>query len=162
MLRKWYIELACLLGAIIISVYFAFKIDFTLPRHFVFDNKEDNPVPFYCGTAAFAHYPPGKREQWTEGKSLFKSNCASCHNPKADGTGPALQGVTDRWNGAGKYKKKTPEQWLKVWIKNWHQAVESGYPYAVAMANTRSSEMNVFTSLTDEQIDDILLYVNNP
>lgn len=102
------------------------------------------------------------KARWAEGKSLFKSNCAACHNPKADGTGPALQGVTARWEGAGEFKGKSGTQWLHTWIHNWHDAVGSGYKYAVDMANSRPSEMNVFTTLNDAQIDDILLYVENP
>jgi cytochrome c2 len=110
----------------------------------------------------FAHAAEVDKAQWTEGKSLFKSNCAACHNPKADGTGPALQGVTARWEGAGEFKGKSGKQWLHTWIHNWKDAVGGGYKYAVDMANSRPSEMNVFTTLNDGQIDQILLYVENP
>jgi len=109
----------------------------------------------------FAHAEVDKGK-WTEGKNLFKGNCAACHNPKADGTGPALMGVTARWEGAGEYKGKTGKQWLYVWIKNWKDASGSGYKYAVDMAASRPSEMNVFASLSDEAIDNMLLYVENP
>ena len=102
------------------------------------------------------------KAKWAEGKSLFKSNCASCHNPKADGTGPALQGVTARWEAAGDFKGKSPKQWLHTWVHNWHDAVNGGYKYAVDMSNTRPAEMNVFVSLNDQNIDDILLYIENP
>ncbi len=163
MLRKWYTELALLLSAIILSVYFAFKIDFASSEHLMFgEPKAPQPIDRVTEKPHTSALSEKAKNQWREGKNLFKSNCASCHNPKADGTGPALMGVTARWQAAGKYKNKTPEQWLKVWIKNWHQAVEAGYPYAVAMANSRPSEMNVFITLTDEQIDDILAYVEEP
>ncbi len=102
------------------------------------------------------------KAKWTEGKSLFKSNCAACHNPKADGTGPALQGVTARWEGAGDFKGKTGKQWLYTWIHNWNDAVGGGYKYAVEMANSRPAAMNVFATLKDQDIDNILLYVENP
>ena len=102
------------------------------------------------------------KAKWAEGKSLFKSNCASCHNPKADGTGPALQGVTARWEAAGEFKGKSSKQWLHTWVHNWHDAVNGGYKYAVDMSNTRPAEMNVFVSLNDQNIDDILLYIENP
>ncbi|MBP6731104.1 MAG: cytochrome c, partial [Chitinophagales bacterium] len=102
------------------------------------------------------------KAKWAEGKSLFKSNCAACHNPKADGTGPALMGVTARWEGAGEFKGKTGKQWLYGWIKNWHDPVGAGYKYAMDMASSRPSEMNVFNTLNDGQIDDILLYIENP
>ena len=102
------------------------------------------------------------KAKWTEGKALFKSNCASCHNPTSDGTGPALKGVTARWEGSGDYKGKNGNQWLHVWINNWHDAVSAGNPYAVSMANSRPAEMNVFAGvLKTEDIDKILLYVEN-
>ena len=102
------------------------------------------------------------KAKWAEGKALFKSNCASCHNPTADGTGPALKGVTARWDAAGDFKGKTGNQWLHVWITNWHDAVDGGYKYAVDMRHSRPAEMNVFKgTLKDADIDNILLYVEN-
>ncbi|MES2621284.1 MAG: c-type cytochrome [Bacteroidota bacterium] len=102
------------------------------------------------------------KAKWAEGKSLFKSNCAACHNPKVDGTGPALQGVTARWEAAGDLGGKTGAQWLYVWIKNYNDAVKGNYKYAVDMANSRPSAMNVFATLKDADIENILLYVENP
>lgn len=101
------------------------------------------------------------KAKWEEGKSMFKSNCASCHNPKADGTGPALAGVTARWEASGEFKGKTGTQWLHTWIHNWNDAVAAGDKYAIDMANSRPAAMNVFVSLKDEDIDKILLYVEN-
>ena len=100
--------------------------------------------------------------KWAEGKSLFKGNCASCHNPKVAQTGPALMGVTARWAAGGDFKGKSGEQWLHSWIKNWSDAVAGGYPYAVNIQNYAPSEMNRFPTLKDEDIDKILLYVENP
>jgi cytochrome c2 len=110
-------------------------------------------------TSAWADVDKAK---WDEGKALFKGNCASCHNPKADGTGPALMGVTKRWEGGGDYKGKTGNQWLHEWVKNWNTPVAAGYPYAVAMSNSRASQMNIFQNLKDDDVDKILLYVENP
>ena len=31
-----------------------------------------------------------------DGKALFQANCASCHNPYKDATGPKLNGVDGR------------------------------------------------------------------
>jgi mono/diheme cytochrome c family protein len=111
--------------------------------------------------STFNHKAP-EDKKWVEGKSLFKSNCASCHNPKVAQTGPALIGVTKRWQDAGNYKGKTGEQWLHIWIKNWNEAVASGYPYAVNIQHYNETAMNVFTNLTDEQIDAILTYIETP
>lgn len=102
------------------------------------------------------------KAMWNEGKSLFKSNCAACHNPKADGTGPAMAGVTARWEAAGEFKGKSGKQWLYSWIKNYNDPVSAGYKYAVDMANSRPAAMNLFNTLKDEDIDKILLYAENP
>lgn len=96
-----------------------------------------------------------------EGKSLFKSNCASCHNPLQDGTGPALKGALSRWEAAGEYNGKSGKEWLHSWIKNWNDPVNAKYPYAVEMSNWSASQMNLFPTLKDEDIDKILLYVDN-
>lgn len=101
-------------------------------------------------------------QQWQHGRELFKSNCASCHNPKVPQTGPALIGVTQRWKDAGSYQGKTGKQWLYAWIKNWHEPVDAKYPYAVSIQNYSPSFMNTFTSLKDEDIDAILHYVETP
>lgn len=96
-----------------------------------------------------------------EGKALFKSNCASCHNPTADGTGPALKGVSGRWEAAGEFKGKSGKVWLHEWIKNFNAPVGAGYEYAVNMANSRPTAMSTFPTLADGDIDKILLYVDN-
>ena len=102
------------------------------------------------------------KAKWADGKSLFKSNCASCHNPKVAQTGPALMGVTKRWEDAGDFGGKTGKQWLYTWIKNWNNAVAGKDPYAVNIQNYSPSQMNLFPNLKDEDIDKILLYVENP
>jgi mono/diheme cytochrome c family protein len=99
---------------------------------------------------------------WQEGRSLFKANCSSCHNPVVAQTGPALIGVTKRWEDAGHFGGKTGKQWLYAWIRNWTEPVKAGYPYAVKIQNYSPSQMSVFNSLTDSEIDKILLYVENP
>jgi len=101
------------------------------------------------------------KAKWAEGKALFKSNCASCHNPKVAQTGPALEGVTKRWEDAGDFGGKSGKQWLYTWIKNWNNAVAGKYPYAVNIQNYAPSQMNLFPALKDDDIDKILLYVEN-
>jgi mono/diheme cytochrome c family protein len=95
-------------------------------------------------------------------KNLFKSNCAACHNPKADGTGPVLIGTIARWEKAGDFKEKTGKQWLYAWIRNWNEPVEAGYPYAKEMSAMRASVMNTFTQLSDADIEALLLYTEQP
>ncbi len=100
--------------------------------------------------------------EWKQGRSLFKSNCAACHNLKSDGTGPALAGVRERWEAAGSYKGKSGDYWLKIWVKNWNEPVDAGYKHAVEIANSRPAQMNVFPNLTDQDINLIFEYIENP
>jgi mono/diheme cytochrome c family protein len=99
--------------------------------------------------------------EWLDGRTLFKANCAACHNPVIAQTGPALAGVSQRWNDAGDYKGKTGRQWLYAWIRNWNEPVSAGYPYAVKIQNYSASQMNIFPTLSDTDITHILLYVEH-
>ncbi|HMI63028.1 MAG TPA: c-type cytochrome [Puia sp.] len=89
-----------------------------------------------------------------DGKALFQSNCASCHNPIKDGTGPALKGVTER----------VPDKaLLHAWIRNNQKVLATGNPYFTKLYNDRNkTPMNVFEgSLSDKDIEAILSYVEN-
>lgn len=113
------------------------------------------------GNTEQGNRPLSAAAKYAEGKSLFKSNCAACHNAKADGTGPALLGARARWQAAGDYKDKTGEQWMYEWVKDWNSVVAAGYPHAVEMANSRATTMNSFPYLREEEIDQILLYIDS-
>ena len=86
-----------------------------------------------------------------DGKALFQSNCASCHNPIKIVTGPALQGVTSR----------VPDtKLLHSWIKNNATVLASGNKYFNDLYNSFSkTPMNTFPNLSDADIDAILKYV---
>ncbi len=88
------------------------------------------------------------------GKTLFSNNCASCHSPYKDGTGPALHGVTER----------VPDKaLLHAWIKNNSAVLASGNAYFNKLYQERNkTAMNLFTSLTDAEIDNILAFVELP
>jgi cytochrome c2 len=88
-----------------------------------------------------------------DGKTLFQNNCASCHNPIHDGTGPALKGVTQR---------VPDEKLLHAWIRNNQAVLATGNPYFTKLFNERNkTPMNVFTNLKDEDISAILKYVES-
>src|SRR5580693_3866450 len=86
-----------------------------------------------------------------DGKALFQSDCASCHNPIKQVTGPALKGVTER----------VPDQkLLHAWIKNNAAVLASGNKYFNDLFNQFSkTPMNIFPGLTDPEIDAILKYI---
>lgn len=89
------------------------------------------------------------------GKELFTANCAACHakNMKTNLTGPALGGVEERWAA---YPKKD----LYSWIRNSQALVASGHPRATELFAQYKTVMNSFTSLTDEQIESLLLFID--
>jgi len=49
---------------------------------------------FVCGNALMGHAAAnGSDSTFVDGKAIFQSNCASCHNPVKDATGPALADI---------------------------------------------------------------------
>ena len=87
------------------------------------------------------------------GKALFQSNCTSCHAVNKQVVGPALAGVQDRWSD---------QKMLHSWIRNNKQVLDAGYPYATTLYNQYNKQaMNVFSSFTDKDIDNILAYIKS-
>ncbi len=86
-----------------------------------------------------------------KGKSLFNANCASCHKLNKNLVGPALKGVS------AKYEK----EWLYSWIKNSAALIKSGDDQAVAIYEEYNKvAMNAFPQLSNEDIDNILAYTD--
>lgn len=100
---------------------------------------------------AFSQDIPEDAASITAGTTLFNGNCKSCHKIHAESVGPALAGVYDR----------TPSiDWIKAWVKNSSKVIASGDAYAVQVYEKyKKSQMTAFTSLSDEQIMQILAYV---
>jgi cytochrome c2 len=89
--------------------------------------------------------------QAQDGKTLFNTNCASCHNLYKDGTGPSLIGVQDRW---------ASEKLLHQWVINWNKAVATGDAYAAKIKDYSPTAMTVFEgTLKDADVDAILAYI---
>ena len=89
-----------------------------------------------------------------DGKSLFKSKCASCHQPHKNGTGPKLFGAKQKWEDGG-----AMEGSIYLWVNNW-QAAAAKDPYAQAVSQVMPSAMNAFPELSKAQIDAILDWVD--
>src|SRR4051812_48781638 len=64
-----------------------------------------------------------KRSLAADGQALFKANCASCHKPDKDFTGPALKGWKDR----------EPAGWIYKWIASPQGMIEAGDKHAVEL-----------------------------
>ncbi|MEZ5045506.1 MAG: cytochrome c3 family protein [Chitinophagaceae bacterium] len=88
-----------------------------------------------------------------DGKALFQANCASCHNPLKDATGPALKGADSR---------VPSKEWLYKWVKNSRSVIDEGDKYANEIfAKWNKTAMTGFPSLSNEEIDAIFTYVNS-
>jgi len=101
-----------------------------------------------------------KAQDANKGKQLFLANCASCHKAdmKGDLTGPALGGVQERW-------AKFPEA-LYSWIRNSQGVIADAASPANGYANKLYAEwskaqMNAFPNFSNEDIDNILLFIQN-
>ncbi|MBL30018.1 MAG: cytochrome C [Flavobacteriaceae bacterium] len=85
------------------------------------------------------------------GKKLFNANCAACHKLNKKAVGPALKGVSS------KYEK----EWLYKWIKNSSAFIKSGDERAIAIwEEYNRSAMNSFTQLSNADIDNIIAYTD--
>lgn len=87
------------------------------------------------------------------GDVLFKANCARCHsgNLQVNSTGPALFGI---------FERVPSREWLYPWIKNSAAVIATGDDYAVKIwEDNNKSPMQAMPHLTDENIDDILAWI---
>lgn len=90
--------------------------------------------------------------QITHGQKLFKMNCASCHLPHADMTGPNLKGARERW-----IYNSTEENFYSF-TRNSMSVISSGDKYATNLYKTWKSVMTP-QNLTNQEIDNIMAYV---
>ena len=88
-----------------------------------------------------------------DGKAIFNSKCAACHNVFKNSTGPALGGMEDR--GPWGDRKK-----LYAWIHN-PAAFMANDPYTQGLKDSHNGIlMTGFPDLTEGEIDAIVDYVN--
>ena len=93
-----------------------------------------------------------------KGEALFKANCTSCHKlgdeKKARLIGPGLN---------VEIFEEYTEQWLIDWIRNSSALIESGDEQAIAIFEEyNQSVMTAFPTFSDDDIKDILAYIENP
>ncbi|MCB9201593.1 MAG: c-type cytochrome [Flavobacteriales bacterium] len=95
----------------------------------------------------------------TKGEQLFTKNCTACHALDKKLVGPALKGVVSRLQqdqGLGR-------EWFQKWIKDNVALRASGDKYANQIFEEfGKSEMQQFPNLSEQDIDDVLAYVENP
>ena len=87
------------------------------------------------------------------GASLFKTNCANCHNPTREIVGPPLLGFESR----GPWSDRSQ---LYEWIKN-PEAFMKNNSYTRDLRKNYSMSMSPFPNLTHQEIDEIADYINS-
>lgn len=88
-----------------------------------------------------------------DGEKLFTTNCASCHNPVKDATGPALKGISS---------KVPSKEWIYDWVHNSSKVIASGDKYANDLFEEWNRvPMTHFPDLSTDDIDAIISYVDN-
>jgi hypothetical protein len=86
-----------------------------------------------------------------DGKALFMSKCASCHNPLKDGIGPALMNLEER----GKW---ADHKEILKWATN-PAAYMASDPYTQGL-KTKFGSMMSAQELTIKDVDAIVTYIN--
>ncbi|MBN8719255.1 MAG: c-type cytochrome [Sediminibacterium magnilacihabitans] len=85
-----------------------------------------------------------------DGKTVFNTNCASCHAVNKKLTGPALAGVEDRWSD----RKK-----IHAWVHNPAGFAQTDAYAANLMKEYSPTVMTGFPNLSEKEIDAVLDYI---
>ena len=87
-----------------------------------------------------------------EGETLFKNNCAACHNTSDETlVGPGLKGITER----------RPIEWIVKWVHNPQAVIASGDKYANDLYNKfNKAAMTPYPNFSEAQIKGIIAYID--
>ena len=85
-----------------------------------------------------------------KGKASFTQYCSGCHNFRQDGIGPQLGGLTD----------SVSADWIKHFIRDPKKIIESGDERAQQLFKKYKVAMPSFTAFTDDEINDIIAFIN--
>ncbi len=114
------------------------------------------PLKLLLGLAFISLLISGSASAASDGKAIFKQNCAVCHSLGDQKlAGPGLKGIMDR----------APKgDWLFNWIKNSEKMIKSGDAYAAKIFKENgNAAMTVFEgNLSDDQIHAVVEYIKNP
>jgi len=86
----------------------------------------------------------------SEGKQIFRSYCASCHNIASDATGPALAFIPERRD----------KKWLAAWIHNSVKLIANGDRYANCLFEHWHKTMQTcFPDLSEQELEKLYTYL---
>ncbi len=87
-----------------------------------------------------------------DGEALFKANCANCHKPDKDYTGPALKG----------WAARIPDpSWVYKWVANPAQMIATDAYAKSLFEKWKPTVMTGFSNLKKDEVDAILKYVDD-
>ena len=112
-------------------------------------HDEMNPEVLGCGTVDIT---PMRAEAELDhpGAKIFQANCKACHRINQKLIGPALAGVTERYDSL----------WLTNWIRNSSKMIAEGDPVAVALFREYNQiQMTSFTAFSDKDVKDLIDYL---
>ncbi len=144
-----FLSLCWLFLLLIITLFVSAFMWPNVPPEEHLSDSEETTIPLGNSTSDF---DPG---QISEGKVLFRNNCATCHNKnmKDDMTGPALGGITERW-------EDFPSADLFQWIRNSQALVQEKHPRAMSLWKEWDKKpMTAFPNLTDEDLTALVAYI---
>lgn len=153
-----YIKISKLIYKIVIGTSVLFFL--TICTFFQKQKLDNIQEPqFYCGTCMDEMNNPRINKinnpsliKNVFGETLFKNNCAQCHNADASTVvGPGLAGI----------KERRDKEWLIKWIQNPQKVIQSGDKYAIKLFEKfNKTEMTAFTNFKEEEILAILEYID--
>lgn len=113
-------------------------------------------LALFTGISVFGQDVTGDAKK---GETLFKANCTACHALDRKLVGPALKGIVTSLAA-----EKVPKEWIIKWVKNNEALRKSGDKRANEIYEEyNKASMDIFEDrLSEQDIEDILTYVNNP
>ena len=95
----------------------------------------------YFSESSYAQY---------QGETIFNKTCIACHTIGSGRlVGPDLKDITDRRS----------EEWLISFVKSSQSMIKSGDPDAVAIFNEYNELVMLDQNLTDDEVKDVMLYI---
>lgn len=90
------------------------------------------------------------------GAQLFKGNCASCHVPDRDMSGPALQGFFGR-------VPKPELEWLNLFMRADDSLFRAGHPYMIELHQRSGGGVwdHRLSGLTEEELRQVLAFAES-
>ncbi|RQO31309.1 hypothetical protein DBR32_04925 [Taibaiella sp. KBW10] len=86
------------------------------------------------------------------GVQIFQANCASCHHPYNDATGPKLKGVMQRHS----------EAWIRSWIANPSRMIANGDKAAIALYHKwNKTSMTAFPYFSKKEMNSLIGYLKS-